>query len=113
MKQLFNCMKFGHISTECRASKQHHSKAKQASGSHAGESSGVKQVQVYDYGSKSHCVKVTIGGVPMYGIIDSGAGHHYHGSDDCPEASYTHSRQEGLQEGGQSASHILSAKPFT
>ena len=45
LKQCFNCKKFGHISTECRANKQHNSKAKQASGSHAGESSGVKQVQ--------------------------------------------------------------------
>ena len=30
-------------------------------------------MQVSDHRSKSHCVKVTIGGVPMYGIIDSGA----------------------------------------
>ena len=32
LKQCFNCKKFGHILTECRANKQHNSKAKQASG---------------------------------------------------------------------------------
>ena len=62
-------------------------------------------MQVSDHGSKSHCVKVTYSGVPMYGIID----HHYHGWRTVPEARYTHSHQEGLQEGGQSASQILSA----
>ena len=34
---------------------------------------GVLQVRVYDKGSKAHCVKVSVQGVPMYGVVDSGA----------------------------------------
>ena len=33
---------------------------------------GVLQVRVCDKGSKAHCVKVSVQGVPMYGVVDSG-----------------------------------------
>ncbi len=41
--------------------------------SDSGEEDTVRQVRVTDQGSKPRCVKVQIAGVPMYGIIDSGA----------------------------------------
>ena len=34
---------------------------------------GVLQVHVCDKGSKAHCVKVSVQGVPMYGVVDSAA----------------------------------------
>ena len=36
-------------------------------------SSNVKQIWVEDQGSQSHCAQVRIAGVPVYGIVDSGA----------------------------------------
>ena len=38
-----------------------------------GEASSVKSVEVVDQGSKSLCAQVKIAGVPVYGIINSGA----------------------------------------
>ena len=37
------------------------------------DDAGVLQVRVCDKGSKAHCVKVSVQGVPMYGVVDSGA----------------------------------------
>ena len=37
------------------------------------EGSDIRQVQVKDGGSRSHCARVHIQGVPAYGLIDSGA----------------------------------------
>lgn len=34
---------------------------------------GVLQVRVCDTGSKAHGVKVSVQGVPIYGVVDSGA----------------------------------------
>ena len=34
---------------------------------------GVLQVRVCDKGSKAHCVKVSVQGVPVYGVVDNGA----------------------------------------
>ena len=36
-------------------------------------SDGVHQVHVSDKGSKPHCAKVNVQGVPMNGVVDSGA----------------------------------------
>ena len=33
---------------------------------------GVIQVRVRDKGSNAHCVKVSVQGVPIYGVVDSG-----------------------------------------
>ena len=37
------------------------------------EDPAIRQIKVKDEGSKTHCARVQVQGVPMYGIIDSGA----------------------------------------
>ena len=101
-RRCLRCGKIGHIAKDCRgesrgpAPGESHSKpqARQVStqdhkvtdGTEADpmaflfsdsdseeESSNVKQIRVEDQGSQSRCARVRIAGVPVYGIVDSGA----------------------------------------
>ena len=59
-------------------------------------------MQVSDHGSKSHCVKVTIGGVPMYGIINSGADITIMGGGLFQKlATHTHIRKKDFKKGNK------------
>ena len=84
-KRCYTCNREGHIARDCRVKSK--KPAHQISQTHGKRPSiqqppynfekkqktEVKQIQVEDTGSCSHCVKVILQGVPVYGIIDSGS----------------------------------------
>ena len=96
----YNCGKPGHMARACRQEKQEsrgpsHSKPGQSKQVHSGkqdkqqqamtpesllysdsddeEGANARAVHVQDGGSHSQCVKVQVQGVPVYGLIDTGA----------------------------------------
>eukprot|EP00731_Ephydatia_muelleri_P016088 Em0009g512a len=65
----FKCHKDGHIARDCPGPEPE----SRSSGRSLHKQDGVRKIKVTDSGSKTHCVRLEVQKVPVYGIIDSGS----------------------------------------